>query len=559
MFRRMEYSAVKGKKNSLHLNRVTLFNGPHRSGKSAAMESARLASTGTCSFGASNRLVAELVNGDEAWSQISGDELIGTVTIKCGRSNSVRHLLTDLHGIEQHVESVLAKLPVTSAEFWSLSGEAKWQAIESVVGTFSSKEPPSIDPLVEQLKLMRNATAPDNYHGASIDSLQERINEIDQFVRQAREKLKHKKYNEQLLADHKAELERKQAGLSRLEAELIDSDMEAVKLEQDIEQLNIASEMWSMHPMATLQHYGDSPHDAWREFTRQTAETYSAFVNAGAPKIAFEELMLSLKLSEEPFAAPQCAQAIMDLTNRWATSPNGMDSLLKEMKNRSQSIRNTIDSTKNEIAKLSQTIEGIEGDASEIIDDAEVEAKLEEAKPLRAELAKANDWQAWVESFAERSEKIQKLEAELEAGKAATIKWRQDRNDYLKSCFGKVEAIMNGILADMSWEPVKLDVVASGTKQSLVIKTGASDSINAMAGVERVVYGAAMLNALQMLSRSKCPVMFIEAAEISGDVLPSFLSALAKHRDKGNVFVAHYSPWVGGKVDGVGVIDCGGA
>jgi hypothetical protein len=71
----------------------------------------------------------------------------------------------------------------------------------------------------------------------------------------------------------------------------------------------------------------------------------------------------------------------------------------------------------------------------------------------------------------------------------------------------------------------------------------------------RVIYGAAILHALQVVCKVKLPVLYVEAAELDTARLGAFLDALAAVRKEGNVIVAH---WMHPQrvAEGVAVIQC---
>jgi hypothetical protein len=91
----------------------------------------------------------------------------------------------------------------------------------------------------------------------------------------------------------------------------------------------------------------------------------------------------------------------------------------------------------------------------------------------------------------------------------------------------------------MGFPRVSIAIDTSGKRGTLTAVAEGVD-IQAMAGSEKLLYGAALVNAFHELSKVKLPVLFVEAAELNSTNLEKFLIAMVKCRTRGNVFIAHW-------------------
>jgi len=564
MFRKLTFANIKGRSASVALDVVTVFTGPHKSGKTAAMESARMALAGSCSFGTSNAKLAELVAGKAGFVEIEGDEYSATLEIKCGQRVSVTQNILDTNGTAQHVDAIVAKLPVTGKEFWTQSGEDKWTVLESVVGKFTQPEPPSLESIVERIARTRSLMQPPTaYTGPSIESLQSRVDAVDTLAREVQAAMKYRKYKEQSLASAQRDLAASQTRLDGHAEAYTQASHNAAAILNDKPLLHAKLEQWQAHPLRAMRSTAKTLREVYMEaicdsLAQQTA-VMSLLDSSPLRFIQHQLVQFITQMAEvipvdpspildAPIALPPCFHELKSLYAAWGLATtdsesmaSSFDSLIDNANLRAQSLRNTMETTRLSIAQVSDKIRELESEIGDVVDDSEVTAQLTAIAPVREQLDQARTWQAWQTTSAQHAATLAKLEAELLESKNQVLAWKTARNDYLLSSLGAVSAQMNSILVDMNWPVVKLDVATAGKRQSLIMSTeGGARSVDAMAGSEQVVYGAILVHALQMLSRAKCPVLFIEAAELCPEEVNNLIAALAPHRMKGNVFISHY-------------------
>jgi hypothetical protein len=555
MFRGLEYSSVKGMSKTTPLGAVTLFVGPHRSGKSAAMEAARLAITGDCSFGSTNAKISELVQGKEAWASITGDEFSGSVSVKCGTRNSVSHEIVNVGGDELKPAVITASLPIDSKGFWSLNNEQRWEAVESVVGGFGIPQPPALEPIADEIKRIREASiAPPRYEGSRIDLLQDRLNEISAFISNAKEASKHNAYNKQLLENNRAELARLQDRHHTACLDEVAAQANIKNLTANLYEYRGLEEASKLQPLAGFGTVGEAWDDTKLLVSDRlrgivdTAIGDSPIANPTTLKLACllddldNEVRAIVTNYQNPNVDNSCTAAMQHILS--SVGVNSREELVQKLDGANSDLLSCSKELLNlthEISRVSQLIEKLESELGEEVGEDEIREKLNEAQAIRSDLAKATTWQAYIDGAEERAARLVELTARLESGKDAMLKWKQDRNNYILKSLGNVSANMSSVLVDMGWPSVELELVTSGKKQSLAMKLSTGASLDAMSGAEQVVYGSLFVHALQMLSRSQCPALFIEAAELNPQTLGVFVDSLAAHRQKGNVFIAHHT------------------
>lgn len=198
-----------------------------------------------------------------------------------------------------------------------------------------------------------------------------------------------------------------------------------------------------------------------------------------------------------------------------------------------------VKSYQDEIESLKE-VTGDESDRQESCASEEtISAKSQELASICSDLSMAEAWQRWIEFSEKAAGTIADLRVKLKEAEDLIAEWQRQRSDYLDSNIASVTGIVNSIMVDMGCKPITLLVETTGKRNTLTLTAGGTD-IQAMADSQQAIYGAALLHALQMLSKSPCPVLFIKAGEISGDRLGAFLDSMLAHRTKGNIFVEHW-------------------
>ncbi len=174
---------------------------------------------------------------------------------------------------------------------------------------------------------------------------------------------------------------------------------------------------------------------------------------------------------------------------------------------------------------------------------------------VQGEMRKAQEWETWKQSSKANAEKLASARLRLEELEDTSSKVRALRTEMLKNSVSVVEAKANEYLDVMGLPRLRLDVNSTAKTSSLTLANALGVDIAAMAGSERVQYGASLVSALQELSSAPCPVLFIEAAELNPQRLTLLLKAM-RLRTRGNAFVAHWAA-SDKAVAEVSIIPCG--
>jgi hypothetical protein len=571
-------SVKKCEPRECSLGPVTLFAGDNESGKTGMMEALRLALTGRGDIGAKNQLQALLVNGASASSTVKGEvdgkPVVGAWALTSKESkdgtikNSVAHDLT-WGGVQQRTEFITAGLPVTATEFWALTGEDKWAAIEQVVGKFDLPQPADPKDIKAKIDELTNRQQPERYSGDPIALLREKSRGLSEWILEQQKLRKHLAYREQKLTTDRARMAQHEEDLAKWVAGSTTVEERLSRVMELRDALQPMIDAWTSSPEALINPNGDNLlgilgeyvdsmrtqgeliYELVSDFPELAQKIDAILAVAGLLDVTLQEQ--EPKLREIHPASPdaelirlavQNSGLLEDGDNKSHTStPAAAQTWLDReqgfLKSQYAAALNKIESFKNAIADLKASTSDESFRQEACASEDSIAAKAQELSVVQSDLSKAEEWQRWVESSQRRLEEIAELRAQLEAAETAMKGWQQQRSEYMMRNIASITTIANSILSDIGCTPVTLSVETTGKRNTLTL-TAAGTDILAMAGSQQVIYGAALLHALQILSVSPCPVLFIRASEIHGSRLGMFLDSLATHRVRGNVFVEHW-------------------
>lgn len=544
-----------------NVGKVTLFTGPNRSGKTAVQEAIRLALTNTCSVGASPAKQKLLASGN-ALAQVSGENFSGCWALRDGkRTHSLSY-----GGME--VKSVTGDAPLTVEEYWALTGEQRWAMVESIVGPFSENPPDKKDASRATLKALKSQVAPPAYEGQSIPELKRLIAHYESIIksaiesreesnarlRQLQDLTNNRKHTQQLLDILKGERDRLHRAISenllgQVTQILVDwqtspgnvlsgcSNMkEAVDTltELCIEKLSAMNAVLDgkspfaqvvQYMLATMQAMGDNQPEDLETFLLDSGSIFSE--------------RLADKFAEYGFQ--------INSVSTMSDAINERERLLLEGKLEKEHAKclELIAKAENSIKQHDEQIAELEGKEPAAYSDAE--SASQQLDSLKEQLAKATAYQEWLDGAEKRAEKIKELEAEVTSADKDWSEYSKRRADYLSGAASLVSDKANEILGQMGFPKLSIEIDTTGKRNTLTAVSDGVD-IQAMAGSEKLLYGVALVNAFHELGKTPMPVLFIEAAELSGENLAKLLGSLLACRTKGNVLVSH---WFDVQVEGV--------
>lgn len=553
----LSFNAIKGvSRQELALDHVTVFHGPHRMGKTAAMEATRLAATNTASpaVGASTGKQKMLTQG-RASVRLSGDMLANWLYDK-KRIHTITFdgmVVSNIHG----------NIPVTTDEFWGLTGAERWKLLENAVGEFSEQEPDSGENLKEQLKKLESQIPPPEYTGNPLAILKEKASGIKSFLDSQAELRKNVAYRKQRLQQNQQRLKELQEMLVKEKGKLKDGENALDDWQKLSESIEDELENIQLHDDG-LQAYGGNKFEATKrilsDFAPQLRLLVASLEKTSSHRLLMEmqELatnVLDLISEDESLAVPfvskhqEIQQKVDPLSIRlpkwdrisdvtWIIDDERKKrrAALQAMSEKVAAIEEEIDTRSGENSEESKDLEGV-------ADPATVAAKAEELEAINRDIATAESWLRWMDGEPARLDKMNELRAQIDALEASHQIYKQNKQAYLYKASSVVLLMANKMLKQMGLPPMELNVDLKGKRSSMSVTCQGID-ITTMSGSERVVYGSLALFALAQANKPKLPLLWIEAAEINREMLDSlcaaFSSAFENESIQGNVFIAHW-------------------
>lgn len=537
MINHLTASGIKNSEYSGPIAQVQLLSGANRTGKTAISEALRLALTNDAEIGGTPAKQSLLV-AESASAHASGGG------VECAweyRGGKRRHLLT-FEGME--VKSLQGGLPVTVPEFWALTGDERWGLLEGVVGKFTLPAPPDAASLKAKIKSLKEQPQPEVYTGAPIAEVQADLNDVLTEIAKQQKVLTEldtaKERNRKIL-DSRNSSDR---SLEFAKQRLKDAQQATINFAMDYTQTSKDIFEWALSPASVLAGLGSTVRECEQNLWREIQPKLAALSSAGSDW-ASSVLGCSLAGNDNPIE--QC-----DAANRACESMRKLgftEMHFTDAAKASQHLEQRAARLADELAMAKEGLELIQTNhdlayATPLLPESPLDmesynALLSRRDSLKGIVASANAWMDWESTQAKNKEQITELEKEAESLEQKHAAYQLARGAYLAKAIALVEDKANAVLSSIGWPVVSVKIDQSGKRNTLTLNAGGVD-VAAMSGGEALVYGAAVLNAIQEGSSSKCPLMIVEAAELDAENLLAFATAIQASRTKGNVVIASH-------------------
>lgn len=521
MFTNLQYNGVKGMSESIELGRVTVICGPNESGKSAAANAMQLAATGRCEIGAIASAQTKLLSGSSGFVVATGVNIEASWSIRGGKKS-------------WEDPGTQGGMPVTVDEFWDLTG-AQRLALLVPDGALASiqSEISKLESEKKRLKTIIDAEAPpapDEYSGPSIDSLQQKLSDIDKKLAShaaAKAAAGAMKEHELYIQETKAKLQETEATLKLKQEELDNS----LQLQASISaQFAIYGEKTSSEPriIKSARERGVTIREAV-DSTLSLVQEALDWAYGRCSDVTDGIKMISSAAGIEKIREIQ--------ESNWdgkpiATAKRDIDILVHDIKT---SISHSERFAQELKARLDRKPPS---ECSGLLGVDEAMSISAERDAVSKEIAKANAWTAYnaslqkmISSRIEASQQIEAVLSKLELQKSTMT----SMVDTLK---GTVEDLANAFLSKIGKPLLSISVGQSAKGWVMDVSIG-DVALEAMARSRRLLYGLCILSAIHEASEAKCPILIAECAEMQPSTLDKCIDAMSG-RTKGNVILEHW-------------------
>lgn len=518
-----KFSSVKGASGNAELiGNVALLVGPNGSGKSAFAEAFRLAFTGTTSIGSSPQKLKVFASGSKCEAKSNN------ILAKCEIGNSRKHSL-HYSGLEVNPKSFFS-VPIDLSGFSGLTGEERWQLVESAVGAFTKPAPEGVGELRNELERLQSAKEPEMYEGPGRPELVRQLADVESQIEEARQSSTIKR-NGEAASSRLPELREKEAMLE-------DKIQMATKLLEDISRNEDRVK-------SLVSQYAGSPEQVFCEC--DTVQAACNKVQQIVDKLA--ELGCEVNFW---FAVPESSRDLptpiadeirevfrqCDLASP-ASFLSAADELAQEIRIIEVGMRSSqvaLDACRNEIEVCKDKITA----ANELPQEDEVRSLIEQQAEIKLRIAACDRWNAWVENRVEVMEQQDQLKRKIEEAEQEIAEYQSERAAYLEDSIGKLHDWCEKITEPLGLPSISLELERKGKRNSLKVMCG-EYQIESLSGGENVLYGNILLSAFQEMSTCPHPIQIVEASELDASSLGTFLNAMSNCRTKGNVLVCHHA------------------
>lgn len=560
----LSFSGVKGRSLTTPLERVTLFCGENDSGKTAAMEALRLSLLCNGEIGSSNPVIGELAL-DKAEAMAILDDTIGQWRLekkkgKVSVSQSVLH-----NGIQVTPEAITAEIPVTSSEFWALSGEQKMSVIQSVLGRFDEPEPPDFVSLQQEVKdlesWLESSTKIEPYTGPPASELKSQCNALEAWLNEQEADRKFVRHTQATLEQDKVTISETDEAVAKLSKDMIhllkDTDTDFANGERLIKEIDAAGFSSGANLDSNISDACASSVCAIESSLEKFRAASKVLTDPEIPTM-LDEIADKLMLLHQQVLSDHrsLAEAILSPSslalwqqykaNGCTTVADILDSV--DARNAKANItQRQIDSYLSDRTLIASRLEKLEAKLKHLASEATVGRESLKLEGLRLQLATSEEVSRTLGLLAENTKLLGDKTADLAKRKKDKADWMSRRADYMQQFDASICSIANTIITECGLPKAIMSFSAVGKRPVLSISAEGT-SLKAMSGSQQVIYGAAILHAIQMLSKSVCPIMFIRAAELSSTRLALFVKAMVTARTRGFVFIEHWSKVPGCKI-----------
>lgn len=517
MFRKLTYMNIKGMQETLDLDRLTVLSGPNESGKSAAVEALRLATTGKASIGSQAKAQAKLTSGDASAVAYS-DEFECNWTLVRGKKNNDG---PDTQG----------DMPLTVGEFWALTGTERLKLIapdgqlKAIYDTIEKLEQDK-----KKLKATIEAPSiptPEKYEGPSVESLRAAQAAANEAISKhnaaaALKAIKDEALGiEEKIEHQKVAIQGKQDALEACRAEL----------KKVGEQLSKYNESVSNEPriISSARSRGLNARQAF-ESTLSLVEHAAKWLDKDVGSqvaVKCEELT---QLIPETFV-PDVPLAI------YGERP--VAEVHRELMQSEMKLVNEIETAKTELQRMNNALERSKKPLEGLMSDEEFAKAVVDLEAVEGQMQQAGAWKTYqdmaqkdAQARAAAMQQLEQVEAELKDAK-------NQRDQTAKELVGELQSHANAMLKKAGLAPLSISISSTARSVSLDVSIG-SVAIEAMAQSRRLLYGLCLLAAIHDMSKAACPVLVAECAEMDINGLDKAIEAMELKR-KGNVVLEHWA------------------
>lgn len=585
---------IKGRSFDAALSNVNLVTGENGTGKTAVLAAIQLAlGTPVSGVGLAAKTLGLLgpCPGKCETAVTAGGREYTAVISNDGKRVSVLKSITDIER-----DAMLDQVPQTVDDFYSLSGEDAWAlmmraaskkgATSSLPHSFKDEEidaatkeylewpdcvsgiQAATDALKERLRSIvkqiaecnqRLSVSPPEAKVDDIASINRQVADIKESLRMhaiavgerdARERAR-KRYQEDI---HAATTTReslvKEVNLLRTEEASLSSALFALQAAKN----SIAYQEWSKAIAKKKSINGIS----------YAARVLEDLVKAGPAEIDTSALLSELttyikslgRLNDKTnpdLAFFEMAKSIEEHHPKYANyksitaSAEGIDSAILFVTGKANTVKSAISAAETKIESLGMKLSTLNGQLAQSASGELAILSEESISSASAKLKELEDQQAaWgrMENYQRMQREDTKLIEDLNAKKIrfedAIADLNQARNEIIKSVVPVVEMEANKIVIQMGLPGVTISANQTAKRTTLQIENTMGVDMRTICASHRVIYGAALLHALQVVCDVQLPVLYVEAAELDKPRLVRFIEVLSKVRTTGNAIVAHW-------------------
>lgn len=203
---------------------------------------------------------------------------------------------------------------------------------------------------------------------------------------------------------------------------------------------------------------------------------------------------------------------------------------IRSLKDRIEPIQAKIDQLTKESESCHVSLESIDQDQFEADTKrlTEVTSVVKCIRQAQAQIAQAQDARNRVKDL----ERFDPLYDQL-------IKDLQDfRKGIIDDNLKLIGERANKVIGYCDLAPIELEAVA-GKRPSLLVRNQAGSQFAAMSGAERLIYGSALISAIQSARNVAMPLLFLEGGELDGAFTAKFLMGIAKY-SPATTYIAHW-------------------